>query len=422
MAPFGFEYGVRICDTAAAERVHLRPEGRAPGEGEAAERHFNPSAMFGFSENVTCQRCAAAGAMHTAALRPSYELRVPSFGLGVKMFRVAKKASTGKLRRFTMHTLFPLRRLVLSIIILIAFAVPVLRGAEVAFPSGSGKMEVTAGGQRIEVFTYRPSDYKDGPLILVFHGMLRNADTYRDNAKILGDRFHALIAAPRFETNRFPSEAYQRGGVTKKGAVQPREDWTYSLVPKIVDELRRRAGNPALPYYYIGHSAGGQFLVRMSAFLPTETRRMVAANPGAHIFPTRESAFPYGFGGLPDELGNDAALRRFLAQPLTLYLGTADVLSKDLDTKAEAMKQGATRIERGRNCFRSAQELAKEKGWPFNWRLVEADGIGHDSSKMFAHPNAGLALFGEECLTEPPGKGALMKRVPLSEKAAPAKP
>ncbi len=286
---------------------------------------------------------------------------------------------------------------------LVAFAsgsVPA-RAAGDAFPDGRGQLEVEVSGKKITVFTYRPARYHDGPLIVVFHGLQRNAETYRDNAIVLGDQFNALIAAPLFETNRFPSEAYQRGGVLKKGKLQPQEDWTYSLVPQIVAELRRRAGRPDLPYYFIGHSAGGQFLVRMTAFLPAGAQRIVAANPGAHIFPTRDLPFPYGFGGLPEELGGDAALKRFLAQPLTLYLGTDDVLDKDLDKSATAMKQGPTRIERGRANFHLAQKLAQEKNWPFHWRLVEAPGIGHDSKGMFGHANCEEALFGLKSKTAP---------------------
>ena len=142
-------------------------------------------------------------------------------------------------------------------------------------------------------------------------------------------------------------------------------------MPKLVDAIRKHEGQPALPYYLIGHSAGGQFLMRVSGFVPTGVRRVVAANPGSDLFPELDRPFPYGFGGLPEELSDDAALKRFLAQPLTLYLGTADLGNENLPQSENANKQGAMRYERGKNCFRAAQELAKAKGWPFNWRLVE---------------------------------------------------
>lgn len=275
----------------------------------------------------------------------------------------------------------------------LALAVACLGSAQ-PIPVGKSKLTVTNHGLALEVYTYRPTHSAGGPLFVVFHGMLRNAETYRDTAMVLGDRFGAVIAAPEFDTNRFPIEAYQRGGVFRNGQLQPRANWTYSLIPPLVAELRRREGQPDWPVYFIGHSAGGQFLVRLAAFLSTDAQRIVAVNPGAHIFPTRELPFPYGFGGLPAELGGDQAIKRFLAQPLTLYLGTADVLPKDLDMKPEAMKQGPTRIERGRANFRLAQQVAGQHGWRLNWRLVEAPGVGHNSRAMFSHPNCAEALFG----------------------------
>ena len=75
-----------------------------------------------------------------------------------------------------------------------------------------------------DVFTYKPANYKDGPLIVVFHGVLRNADTYRDNAKKLADRHGALVVAPRFDEKQFPSAKYQQGGLLKNVPVWPKAD------------------------------------------------------------------------------------------------------------------------------------------------------------------------------------------------------
>jgi poly(3-hydroxybutyrate) depolymerase len=262
-------------------------------------------------------------------------------------------------------------------------------------PAGSGQVEVEVAGLNLDVFSYKPPEYKDGPLIVVFHGMLRNADTYRDHGRALGDRFGALVVAPRFDLQRFPNEAYQEGGLFKQGKLQDREHWTWSLVPQVVDAVRRREDRPDMPYYLIGHSAGGQFLSRLAGFVQTGARRIVVGNPGAHLFPTRDLRFPYGFGKLPDELSDEAALKRYLAQPLTVYLGTADTGSENLPQSPTARQQGATRYERGKNCFRIAEELAREKGWRFNWRLVEVQGVGHDGKAMFEHAHVAEALFGK---------------------------
>ena len=263
-------------------------------------------------------------------------------------------------------------------------------------PVGKSSIEVEVG-EKLELFTYKPANYAGGPLLLVFHGVGRNADEYRDFAVTLGDRFGFLVVAPKFDRDRFPLDRYQRGGILKDGLLQPRESWTYAMVPRIVEAVRQLEGKPALPFWIIGHSAGGQFVVRMVAMVGTlGASGVVAANPGSHLFPTRDQPFGYGFGALPPELSDDAALRRYVEAPLMLFLGTADTdpNHRSLDREPEAMKQGASRYERGLACFAAAETLARERGWSFGWRKVEAPGIEHDAAKMFAAPEVEEALFG----------------------------
>ena len=258
--------------------------------------------------------------------------------------------------------------------------------------AGKSQFTVTIHKQELNVFAYRPASFANGPLLVVMHGMKRNADTYRDHAVPLADRLGALVIAPEFDKPRFPVEAYQRGNVLKDGQPQPPESWTYDYVAKLIAEMRRREGRADMPGVLIGHSAGGQFLTRYAAFQPGDAMRIVAANPGSLIFPTRDMPFPYGFGGLPAALGDDDAIRRYLATPLTLFLGTADTLAVNLEVTPDAMKQGATRIERGRACYSLAKDVARKHGWPLAWRIVEAPGIGHDGGAMLGHPLAPAAI------------------------------
>ena len=264
-------------------------------------------------------------------------------------------------------------------------------------PAGPGKLVFANGAEPITLFTYKPPTYKDGPLLVVCHGVSRNAEDYRNYAITLAERYGVIVVAPLFDKERFPSPRYQRGGlVGEDGKVQPAESWTYAVIPKIVAYVRELEGKPRLPYYLIGHSAGGQFLVRLAAFLPGEAVRIIAANPGSHLFPDREQKFGYGFGGLPDELSNDEVVRRYLAAPLTIYLGTGDITPEhSFDASPEGMKQGSNRLARGRACFAAAQKLAQERGWAFNWRKVETPGIAHEAAYMFAAKEAGDALFGK---------------------------
>jgi dienelactone hydrolase len=264
-------------------------------------------------------------------------------------------------------------------------------------PAGIGARDIPTTGGVIKVFTYKPSLYQGGPLVVVFHGASRNAEDYRNFAIAVAERFKVIVAAPLFEKDRFPPDEYIAGGVfNHDGSLRPREKWTFALVPQLIAALRTAEAAPALPYYLIGHSAGGQFLARFAAFYPNEAKRIVAANPGSHLYPRRDWKFRYGFGGLPAELSDDATLQRYLAAPLTFYLGTGDILTdtENLDRTPDAQRQGAFRLARGRNCFEFAQKLAAERGWTFNWRKVETPGIGHDGGAMFAAAEMADALLG----------------------------
>jgi len=118
------------------------------------------------------------------------------------------------------------------------------------------------------------------------------------------------------------------------------------------------------------------------------------ANPSSYVQPTLTARFPYGFDALPQSLSNDDVLRRYLAQPMTILVGTDDVLNKSLDMRPAAMAQGATRYERARNVFDMAQALARARGWTFNWRLIEVQGAGHDVQAMYGGNEIDIALFG----------------------------
>lgn len=284
-----------------------------------------------------------------------------------------------------------------ALLLLASLAAP---AASQPLPAGSDRFVLENLGEPIEVFTHKPADYNAGPLLVVVHGSDRNAAEYRDHAKPIAERLGVLVVAPLFDAARFTDERYKRGGgMTRDGRLQPREQWTFNVIERLVAEVRRREGRPDLPYYVIGHSGGAQFTARLAMYLPGGATRFVAANAGSYTFPDPDVKFPYGLRGLPPELVDETVIRRYLAVPLTLYLGTGDVLqleSDGFDFSREAMHQGPNRLARGHNFFATMEALAAQRGWPFNWRLVETPGIAHSGSQMFAAKEVGDALFGTE--------------------------
>lgn len=259
--------------------------------------------------------------------------------------------------------------------------------------SGCDSLFVDCESARIEVFTYKPSNYAQGPMLVVCHGMLRNADEYRDDARRVADRLGALVVAPLFPAEDFPYDRYQAGGLLDEGRLAPRASWTWQLLIKVIDEVRVLEDRPRMSYYLFGHSGGAQFLVRMAGFVASGAERIVVANAGAQLFPSRELPYPYGFGELPDDVSNDDALERYLAQPLTLYVA-ADDRQRDeyLDVTETADRQGANRRERAKNSFTAAKRLAQQKGWKFNWQLVTVPGVDHDHQRMLDHELCDVAF------------------------------
>lgn len=295
------------------------------------------------------------------------------------------------------------RRALLQALCCISFVLCALTAHGEPLPAGTSQRVMDIDGTAIEVHFYKPAHYDKGPLLVSFHGLSRDMEAYLDAAKPIADRHNMLLVMPLFDRQRFSYWRYQALGITRNSrkitsgpiAVEPPAQWTSTLILKLIDRVRNDEGHPSLDYYLIGHSAGGQVVNRFAALVPNGARRIVIANPSSYMRPTRQARFPYGFGGLPQNMTDESAIRRYLAQPITILLGTADLLTKNLDMLPPAVQQGATRYERGRNTFHAAQELARDHGWEFNWRLIEVPGVGHDAKGMYHGPQASAALFGQ---------------------------
>jgi dienelactone hydrolase len=253
---------------------------------------------------------------------------------------------------------------------------------------GNGKHSVTLGGTTLDVFTWHP---KTTPklLLVVFHGMHADADNYRDRAQPLAEELGAVVVAPRFAQPEFTIPLYQRGGVAPDGVFVPPGGRTVDLIAPLVAWAQQACGQPGLRYALIGHSAGGQFLSRVAAFAPATGVRYVIANPSTWVLPSTEDTVPYGFAGSPDP---EQTLRTYLSLPITVLLGAEDTGTSNLSSEPEAVAQGATRLERGRNAFARAKTAAKALGATFRWKLAEVPGVGHDSARMFASAQAYEAL------------------------------
>ena len=224
----------------------------------------------------------------------------------------------------------------------------------------------------------------DRPVVIVMHGVRRNARDYRDQWHELARRHDFLLLTPEFNERDFPGAegynfGYRRDG---EGRPRPRERWAYAALEPLFDDARRRFGMAVERYALYGHSAGAQFVHRYLFFVPdARISRAVPANAGWYMMPDYAVGFPYGLGGsgvTPEDL------QRALARPVTVLLGAQDTDPDhpSLRRTPEALQQGTTRLERGQRFYATAGAYAERQGVAFDWRQVLVPGVGHDNALM----------------------------------------
>jgi poly(3-hydroxybutyrate) depolymerase len=282
-----------------------------------------------------------------------------------------------------------------ALVVVTGTALPVAgQDAPGPFASGPSTVQAEFDGTVLNLWVYRPDNYIGDGFVLLLHGASRAAEAYRDNSAGFAERYGRMVVVPEFDAERFPNRLYQFGGAFREDDTPaPPEEWTFRYIPQIVEHIRGREASADLPYIILGYSAGAQFLERMAAHMDLDAERLVVMSPGSAMFPTREMDYGLGFGGLPDELSSDERIRRYLALPITVAIGTADTEMGQLP-QGDAYDQGVHRYSRNLRWFNTAMDLAYRNEWDFNWRLVIAHGAGHPPPEMFNHPQIGNSLFG----------------------------
>lgn len=241
----------------------------------------------------------------------------------------------------------------------------------------------------MRVYTYRPAKC-DAKCLMVFsiHGVSRTASNYRDYWELDADRYKLVIVAPEFSRQHWPG--YSEFDVRSEAN---REKWAFSVIEHLFDEL----GEGRTQYAIFGHSAGGQFVHRMAFYLPDNRASvMAAANAGWYAMPEWRKdkvadPFPYS---LVDSGIGEREVRQALRRRFYLLLGEKDIDTEhqDLRRSKEAMKQGATRLERGENYFKAVTAAAGELGEKLAWELREVPNVAHQAGPMSRY--AADAIFG----------------------------
>lgn len=268
--------------------------------------------------------------------------------------------------------------------------------ADEKLPAGAGRFEVEHSGKKIPVWYYLPADnLPDAPVLIVMHGVNRDADRYRDEWLPHARERRFLLLAPEFSKQSFPSEeSYSQGNVfDQHKRPRPAEQWSFSFIEPVFDAARRTTGNRSEKYYLYGHSAGAQFVHRFLYFVPdARVANAVAANAGWWTLPDPAVDYPYGLRGSPVDA---AALETMLGRPLVVLLGTKDTDPNHVHLRRtpEAMAQGPHRFARGQFFYKAGRRRAEQLAVPFRWQLATAPGVAHSDEGMA--PFAVRQLFGQ---------------------------
>ncbi|TNE63715.1 MAG: hypothetical protein EP344_04280 [Bacteroidetes bacterium] len=256
-------------------------------------------------------------------------------------------------------------------------------------------------GRPLKVLTYRPQQYRsDSPVLFVLHGASREAERYRMDWIPYAEQYNALLVVPYFAKDAgFPtSDEFNLGNMYRMDSLDhiltanPENQWSYSLLEPLFDEVRIRSGNRSKEYYLYGHSAGSQFVHRFMFFIgKNRVKHAVCANAGWYTVPDASVPFPYGLAGT--NLQPDDLVRTFRKR-VTVLLGDADTstTTQSLRRTPEALRQGRHRFARGRYFYGFCKALAEEQRQAFNWDLQTVPGARHNNGQMAAR--AAAILFG----------------------------
>ena len=273
--------------------------------------------------------------------------------------------------------------------------------------------------------------------VLVFHGLLRDADVYLKSGEAAlaeaGDAGRGtLLVVPQFladmdlPAHGLPSDTLRWGRdswMAGDPAHGPAPVSSFEAIDAILAHLAERRLFPNLKIVVVaGHSGGGQVVERYAVVGKGEAAltaqgihvRYVVANPSSYVYFSADRPLPdggtgpfagtaacpafnhwkYGFDAVPPYVAGTsvAALEsRFVARDVIYLLGTADTNPNHpaLDKSCEGEAEGPYRLARGHSFFAYLQ--ARHPG--LTQRLWEVPGVGHDGAKMLGSACGLAALF-----------------------------
>jgi len=250
--------------------------------------------------------------------------------------------------------------------------------------SERGQFFIEHRDQSMRVFYYIPKDLpENAPLLMIFHGANRNPIDYRNELIAKAIEKQLILIIPEFSEEIFPGvSAYQMGNIFKNGempspeTLNPIEDWAFTVVKPIIEISQKNTKTTGNDVYYIGHSAGAQFLHRMLLFYDDyPLKKAVVSASGWYTISDTSINFPYGLRLSPYDFN---FLKKTFSQKVTVQVGANDNdPGTPLLRKGEADNQGSNRLDRAQFFFNTSQNFANELNAAFNWDYKVGQGLNH---------------------------------------------
>ena len=241
----------------------------------------------------------------------------------------------------------------------------------------------------MEVYYYIPENADVTlPILFSLHGMNRNGYNHRNSLINKADEHGFILVVPEFNDNSFPGgDTYNLANIFVDGdnpsseTLNPNEEWTFSVLDPLFIYFKNLVINYSNNYNLIGFSAGGQLAHRSFIFNNSiYCQQTISMSSGWYTTIDENQNFPYGLNESP--FNNNLA--SLFSRNLTILIGQNDndPNAPNLRRNSIVDLQGNNRFDRAEYFYTSAENLANEKNYIFNWQKFVVPNAAHDLSPI----------------------------------------
>lgn len=211
-------------------------------------------------------------------------------------------------------------------------------------------------------------------LIVVLHGSLRNAESYRNDYVAFGEETNTVILAPLF-----PSGVVDYNDIHNYKFIRFHGIRFDHLLLAMVDEVAEKYRLDAERFLIHGFSGGGQFLHRFFYLHPKRLRGVSIGAPGMVTLINPGKDWWVGTRNFENTFGSSIDLEAIRSVPVQLVIGAEDTETSGITIKPDwnywwmegANDAGRTRIDR----LGALRDNYEQYGISVRFDLVP--GVGH---------------------------------------------